>query len=244
MGRRSSTPHRHKTDRYDVKLAEDRTGRYHVVVPVARGTSLDPARTRATILESATKILYRRGLDGVGVAELCAAVGASKETLYRHFGSKDGLVRAVLEARSDRVTRWLADAADAAGPDPADQLAAVFDALGRWYAEPEFRGCAIVNAATQQHGDPARAVAARHLDRHLDLLTGIAARAGTPDPRRMGRQLLMLLEGATVVADHHDTNGATAEHAKQAALVLLRSATTGTPKPPGPCEETAGRQRR
>ena len=28
-------------------------------------------------------------------------MGASKETLYRHFGSKDGLIEAVLEARSD-----------------------------------------------------------------------------------------------------------------------------------------------
>ncbi|MFC7583837.1 TetR/AcrR family transcriptional regulator [Nonomuraea antimicrobica] len=84
-------------------------------MPVPKGATLDPAQTRATILDTATRLLYERGLDGIGVAELCAAVGASKETLYRHFGSKDGLVLAVLEARSDRVVRWLRDAADAAG---------------------------------------------------------------------------------------------------------------------------------
>jgi AcrR family transcriptional regulator len=196
-------------------------------VPVAKGAPLDPARTREAILESATEIFYQRGLDGAGVADLCAAVGASKETLYRHFGSKDGLIDAVLAARSDRVMRWLSDAAGAAGPDPADQLAAIFDALGTWYAERGFRGCAIVNAATQHHDDPPRAAAVRHLGRYLDLLTDITTSAGAADPPRLARQLLMLLEGATVMADHHDTDGDTAACAKEAALLLLHQATAG-----------------
>ncbi|MET8306902.1 MULTISPECIES: TetR/AcrR family transcriptional regulator [unclassified Micromonospora] len=193
-------------------------------MPVAKGTSLDPARTREAILACATDLLYERGLDGVGIAELCAAVGASKETLYRHFGSKEGLVDAVLAARSDRVIRWLTDVAQAAGPDPEAELAAIFDALGTWYAEPAFRGCAIVNAATQHHADPARTVAVRHLGRYLNLLTGIAQRAGAREPQVLARQLLILIEGATVVADHHDTADAAAEHAKQAALTLLSTA--------------------
>lgn len=190
-------------------------------MPVPKGTSLDPDRTRATLLSSATAILYERGLDGVGVAELCRAVGASKETLYRHFGSKDGLVEAVLMARSDRVVQWLTDAVEAAGPDPRARLAAVFDTLREWYREPGFRGCAIVNAATQRHVPPARAVADRHLARYRRLLTDIAERAGVREPALLGRQLLILLEGATVVADHHDPDGRAAEDAKQAALALL-----------------------
>ncbi|GAA3113019.1 TetR/AcrR family transcriptional regulator [Streptosporangium carneum] len=190
-------------------------------MPVAKGTSLDPDRTRETILASATEVLYRRGLDGAGVTELCRAAGASKETLYRHFGSKDGLIGTVLDIRSDQTVRWLTDAVDAAGPDPAAQLTALFDTLGDWYAEPGFRGCAIVNAATQRHDDPARTVVSRHLGRYLELLTGIAERAGAADPARLGRQLLILLEGATVVADHHDPDGTAAQDAKQAALALL-----------------------
>jgi AcrR family transcriptional regulator len=193
-------------------------------MPVAKGTALDPARTRAAIIQAATGVLYEQGLDGTGIAELCARASVSKETLYRHFGSKDGLIEAVLQARSDQVVHWLRDAATAAGTDPSRQLAAVFDALGSWYAEPGFRGCAIVNAATQHHADPARPAAARHLARHLDLLTDIAARAGATDPALLGRQLLILVEGATTVADH---NGApeTAQQAKLAALTLLRAST-------------------
>jgi AcrR family transcriptional regulator len=193
-------------------------------VPVAKGTTIDPARTRAAILQEATRLLYERGLDGVGVAELCARIGVSKETLYRHFGTKDGLVQAMLEARSEQVTAWLAAAATAAGDDPAEQLAAVFDALQQWFDEPAFRGCAVVNAAAQHHDRAVRAITARHLNGYLELLTGIAARAGAADPGLLGRQLLMLVEGATIVAAHHRTAD-TAGQARHAALTLLATAT-------------------
>ncbi|MDT0344685.1 TetR/AcrR family transcriptional regulator [Streptomyces litchfieldiae] len=192
-------------------------------MPVPKGSTLDPARTRAAILDMATDALYEHGLDGVSVGRLCTEAGISKETLYRHFGSKDGLVQAVVQARSDRVTRWLSRAATAAGEDPADQLAAVFDALSTWHAEPGFRGCAIVNAAVQHHADPVRPIAARHFDRRLDLLAGIAARAGVADPERLGRQLLQLVVGATVIADLRPDPGA-ARDAREAALALLANA--------------------
>jgi AcrR family transcriptional regulator len=191
-------------------------------MPVAKGMSLDPARTRASIARVASGILYDRGIDAVGIAEICAQAGVSKETLYRHFGSKDALVEAVLQARSDRFVRRLHDAVAAAGDDPAEQLGAVFDELGSWYSESGFRGCAIVNAAAQRHAGPTGELAARHLGRHLEMLTGIAARAGAADPYVLGRQLLMLVEGATVVADHGGGPGA-ARDAKLAALTLLRA---------------------
>lgn len=198
-------------------------------MPVPKGATIDPQRTRDGIISVAADLFYTRGLDGAGVSELCARAEISKETLYRHFGSKDGLVQAVLAERSARVTRWLRKAAETAGDDPADQLAAVFNALGRWYAEPSFRGCAIVNAAAQHHDYPARPTAVRHLTRHLDLLREIAARANAADPDLLARQLLMLIEGATVVADHLGADG-TARDAEEAALALLRASTN---QPPG-----------
>ncbi|NJP23067.1 TetR family transcriptional regulator [Microbispora sp. SCL1-1] len=193
-------------------------------MPVPKGSTIDPERTRAAILKAATPVLYERGLDGIGVAELCALIGVSKETLYRHFGTKDGLVEAMLRARSERVGRWLAEAVAAAGDDPRDQLAAVFDTLGEWFEDPVFRGCAMVNAAAQHHDETVRAVTTRHLGRYIDLLTGIAERAGAADPPLLGRQLLMLVEGATVVAAHHGAAG-TSGQAREAALTLLSAAT-------------------
>ncbi|MEU1810658.1 TetR/AcrR family transcriptional regulator [Micromonospora sp. WMMD1076] len=192
-------------------------------MPVPKGSTIDPERTRSGIIDAASPLLYERGLDGIGVAELCSRIGVSKETLYRHFGTKEGLIEAVLEARSDRVTSWIAAAAAAAGEDPRAQLAAVFDELQRWYEEPAFRGCAMHNAAAQHQAQPVTGITARHLDRRLDLLTAVARRAGAADPDAVGRQLLLLVEGATLIAAHHDRTGA-GRYAKQAALALLAAA--------------------
>ncbi|TYB66051.1 TetR/AcrR family transcriptional regulator [Nonomuraea sp. PA05] len=193
-------------------------------MPVPKGTTQDPERTRSTIIDTATPILYERGLDGVGVAELCRAVGVSKETLYRHFGSKEGLIEAVLEARSERVTRWLAAAVEAAGADPAEQLGALFDALAEWHGEPAFRGCALLNAAAQHHDAPELDMAGRHLERRLGLLTSIAAGAGVAEPGELARQWLVLVTGCTVVADQHPGTPHAARLARQAALALLAAA--------------------
>jgi AcrR family transcriptional regulator len=170
-------------------------------MPVARGETIDVERTRAKLLRAATELFYEAGVPTTGVNDIAARAGVGKQTLYQHFGSKDGLLEAVLSERSDRVVRWLREAATA--PDDArERVLAVFDALRGWYAERGFRGCAIVRAATQQPdpAGPARRIAAAHLARHRELLTALAQDAGAPDPAATGRRLLILLEGATVVA--------------------------------------------
>jgi len=169
-------------------------------VPVAAGETIDVERTRAKLVRGATELFYRDGV-AVSVEEIARRAATSKLTVYRHFGDKEGLLEEVLRQRSDRVVDWLSAAADRP-TDPLDQLVAVFDALHGWYAEPQFRGCAIVNAATQAPVDAgsARRIAGEHLARLRALLTRLAAQAGAPDADRAGRQLLILLEGATVVA--------------------------------------------
>jgi AcrR family transcriptional regulator len=200
--------------------------RYYVRVPVPKGATIDPAATRSRIVAVLEPVIYERGIDGVGVAELCALAGISKETLYRHFGSKDGLVAAILDQRSDRVISWIRNAHDRAGSDPKARLAAVMAALGRWYPEPEFRGCAIVNAATQHREPEVLTVSDRHLRRYLDILREIARDAGASDPEQLARQWLQLIEGATVVASVSRVGARrVAKDLRDAALALLAAAT-------------------
>jgi AcrR family transcriptional regulator len=189
-------------------------------VPVAKGETIDVARTRSKLLRAATELFYRDG-TAVGVDELAERAGASKVTLYRHFGDKNGLLEEVLRQRSDRVVAWLRDAADSPS-DPVARVLAVFDALRGWYAEEHFRGCAIVNAATEnpRPQGPARRIARRHLARHRELLTELAADTCVADPALVGRQLLILLEGATVVAALCDDVDAAAD-ARDAARALI-----------------------
>lgn len=51
---------------------------------------------RARILRKALTLFVAHGYDGVGVQQLATAAGVQKPTLYHYFGSKAGLLRALL----------------------------------------------------------------------------------------------------------------------------------------------------
>jgi AcrR family transcriptional regulator len=53
--------------------------------------------SRATILLTAAKLATTRGLDGLSIGDLAAAVGMSKSGLYAHFRSKEELELATIE---------------------------------------------------------------------------------------------------------------------------------------------------
>lgn len=55
-------------------------------------------RTRELILEQGIALAYRMGLEGVTIGALAAEVEMSKSGMYAHFGSKQALQLAVLDA--------------------------------------------------------------------------------------------------------------------------------------------------
>lgn len=63
----------------------------------------DPERTRARILEAATREFARLGLSGARVDRIAERAGANKRMLYYYFGDKEALFRAVLEHTYERI---------------------------------------------------------------------------------------------------------------------------------------------
>src|SRR5215211_7966667 len=51
---------------------------------------------RALILDRALGLFAARGYDAVGVQEIVEAAGVTKPTLYHYFGSKRGLLEALV----------------------------------------------------------------------------------------------------------------------------------------------------
>jgi AcrR family transcriptional regulator len=66
----------------------------------------DGERSRAAILDAATKLATVEGLDGLSIGRLAEHIGMSKSGLYAHFGSKEELQLAAVET----ATRIFADA--------------------------------------------------------------------------------------------------------------------------------------
>ncbi len=152
------------------------------------------------ILEVASELFYRRGINAVGVDTIAAESGVTKRTLYDRFGSKDNLVAAYLRARDERWRGRVTTQLDAVSRDhPIARVLVPFDVLPGWL-EPNGRGCSFVNAFAElpepEHPGHRIVVAEKTWLRALfrDLLT----EAGAQAPETLADQLLSLHEGAVV----------------------------------------------
>jgi AcrR family transcriptional regulator len=153
---------------------------------------------RDRILASARTLFYRNGIHRTGVELVAEHAHVSKRTLYQHFPSKDDLAAAYLRdliaTGGARPARMLAAEEGSA----RDRLLSIFDIA----SEGRFRGCPFHNAAVEaadEMGEVQRIVLEYKLD-FVDRLTRMAAEAGALDPAALGRQLAVLLEGATALA--------------------------------------------
>jgi len=80
------------------------TTRRRVGRPPASATRTnDPQRTMDNIIEVATREFAEKGLAGGRIDEIAALTNTSKRMIYYHFGSKEGLYVAVLEAAYRRI---------------------------------------------------------------------------------------------------------------------------------------------
>ncbi|THG31630.1 TetR/AcrR family transcriptional regulator [Naasia lichenicola] len=67
---------------------------------MSTGNGYAPGRARQQqILAEATRAFGRGGFDGVSVQEIAEACGISRQGLLHHFGSKEGLLMALLRQR-------------------------------------------------------------------------------------------------------------------------------------------------
>ena len=154
------------------------------------------------VLDAASELFYARGIHAVGVDTIAAAAGVTKKTLYDRFGSKDRLVAEYLAARDHAWREHLDGRLAAAGSDPRERLRAVLEAAAAWAADRGGHGCAMVNAHAEidDPAHPAYAVIVGQKAWMLDLFVGLATEAGVADPRAVGEQLMLLHEGAVVLA--------------------------------------------
>ena len=73
---------------------------------------------RSQILGVALQLFSDRGYDAVGVQEIAEAAGVTKPTLYHYFGSKQGLLKTLLEGSFEPFNRAVSQAAGYSGDLP------------------------------------------------------------------------------------------------------------------------------
>src|SRR5437762_9726363 len=98
-----------------------------------------------TALERATQVFWRHGFQGTSLAELTAATGLSKPSLYAAFGDKEALYLRCLQRYAERAvamqTQWLEQE-----PDARRAIEGFMHATAELQSSPAFPGgCFIVN---------------------------------------------------------------------------------------------------
>lgn len=93
-------------------------------------------RTRQRLFEATLRLAGSRGLVGLTVDDIAAEAGVAKGTVYYNFGSKDGLIDALLRYGVGQLAEGLRRHED--NPDPLRALESMVDAALEFVAE--YRG--------------------------------------------------------------------------------------------------------
>src|SRR3954451_1313007 len=138
----------------------------------ARRRRSDGERSRAAILRGAARLATVDGLDGLSLARLADAVGMSKSGLFAHFGSKEELQLATIDAASAIFEELvIGPAGEAAAGVP--RLQAYIERFLDHVEESVFPGgCFFVSAVSElnTHPGPVRDGAMAFSQRWLELL--------------------------------------------------------------------------
>jgi len=188
------------------------------------------------------------GFEAATLARVVAEAGIPMSSVYHYFGSKDGILLAVMERGADRFFADLPDLTRRPGR-PAQHLARVVSAvIGTLERHPDFLRLLIVFAAQPPaDGGEIQAVVGRIREHALDLLRAQIAAAFGDDPRgsvtdQLARFALAAIDGAFVAvqADHGAALGRLLEPLAPALVASRRALLAG----PGGAGRQAQTERR
>jgi TetR/AcrR family transcriptional repressor of nem operon len=155
---------------------------------MARSSRKDTEKHRQQVIDGAATLLRERGVDGVNVGTLMAEAGLTHGGFYRHFASKDELVRLAVEKAVSDQQQWV-----------ATQTA---EGLIDFYLSPAHRddpghGCTMgaLGGDVARSGDESRAAFADSFERYLE---SFAERMGIGREEALVRYSTMV--GALLIA--------------------------------------------
>src|SRR5512140_3135857 len=184
---------------------------------VGRPRDGDPAETRRDILKAAEESFAASGFVGATTRQVAARAGVNVATLHYHFGNKERLYRAVLDAA---VAGEVPEASK--GSSPAERLSGVVEALWNFgWMRPALPRLTLLHRRAgpgfAEDGEDARLD-----DPRATLLArtiaDVSAKGGSP-PEDVARFVLTLMDGALVAARNGHGTDAPVPDAPRRAVV-------------------------
>jgi AcrR family transcriptional regulator len=174
--------------------------------PRGRRRRSDGERSRSAILDAATRLATVEGMEGLSIARLAEAVGMSKSGLFAHFGSKQELQLATVEAASALFAEQVTEPAS----EPAtalERLRRLVDGYLRYLEVETFPGGCFFAAALAEMDTQPGPVRDRLVAFLGDWLARIetavreAQAEGAIDPAEDAAQLTFEIEAALLLAN-------------------------------------------
>jgi AcrR family transcriptional regulator len=183
------------------------------------------AETRSHILDVAEELFYWKGIRATGIDAVAAKAGVAPTTLYRLFASKDDLVAAYVERAIQDVREMVATATAAAGPDPIDQILAVFDGTFAPMESGQFRGCAMMMTLAEfpDQDLPAHRNAVEGKVWFRRQLSELTSRLNVEDPAELADHLMLVIDGLLATGQSLGPDGP-AKQARRLAETILSTA--------------------
>lgn len=154
------------------------------------------SQTREAILDRAVDLASVEGLEGLTIGRLASELRMSKSGLFAHFGSKQELQLAAIEAAAARFRATVVEPA-LEQPEGAPRLRAI---AGRYLDQTDtYSGGCFWAATSAEYDDrpgPVRDAIAASLDSWLAALEREARKAGVEHPKRLAFELYSLVMGA------------------------------------------------
>lgn len=172
--------------------------------PRGRKPRADVQRNRAALLEAAQRHFLRDGV-GTSLEAVAKEAGVGPGTLYRHFPTREALLAALLQARTEELVARREDIAgiDDAGAALTQWLRAMEEYLSAYSGLPE----PLMAATRAQDPDNPLTVPCDELIATTDAYVGAAQRAGYVRPSVTGYDLFLAACSVAWITG----NGATAE---------------------------------
>jgi AcrR family transcriptional regulator len=203
--------------------------------------------TRQNILRLAVDVASTHGLESLSIGELSKELGMSKSGLFAHFGSKEDLQIATIEAAEEMFGKAIIKPAHAAAPG-LGRLTNLLEGYIRYLEQPIFSGgCFFAAAAAEFDDQPGRvrdriALSMRKWFGMIEAECRHAVEAGQLDPATDPEQLAFELEafkhranfGRRLMADQDAF-----ERARRGIQNRLRSIVTPAGRPLLPSAKTA-----
>src|SRR5882724_7569963 len=104
------------------------------------------AQNREALVQAAARLFRERGIDGVGVAEICKQAGLTHGALYAQFPSKEALAAEALADGVARANGWMTARLEGREPTLTDHLDAY---LSSQHRDDLGGGCAMAASASE-----------------------------------------------------------------------------------------------